>query len=88
MVKNAVLRYIVVKERVWRRYLALRFSADLVAEQISRTQERFRCKDCSSWCHRELCLSAASLLEWHLISERDEQESWRVLLAVPASQSA
>ena len=83
--KNTVLWYIVVEEKP---IMALRFSADLLAEQISRTQERFRCEDCSSWCHRELCLSAASLLEWHLISEWDEQESWRVLVAVPASQSA
>ena len=85
MAKNAILRCIVVKGGA---IITLRFSADLVVEQISRTQEKFRCEDCSSWCHRELCLSAASLLEWHLISERDEQESWRVPVAVPASQSA
>ena len=72
MAKNAVLRYIAAKEGD---IIILCFSADLVAEQISRTQERFRCEDCSSWCHRELCLSVASLLEWHLISERDEQGS-------------
>ena len=85
MAKNVVLRYIVVNGGA---IITLRFSADLIAEQISRTQERFRCEDYSSWCHRELCLSAASLLEWHLISEWDEQESWRVLVAVPAIQSA
>ena len=72
MAKNAVLRYIAVKEGD---IIILRSSADLLAEQILRTQERFRCEDCSSWCHRELCLSVASLLEWHLISEQDEQES-------------
>ena len=58
--------------QLWIQIYIFDYQQSNIAQLIAWTQLRFRHEDCTSCCHRALCLNGVSLREWQLIGVQDE----------------